>query len=83
MNACRAKFRLTSIDGGYYGTDKTRTVAFRAVNDGSEENKRFFTSTPTGEIKMTLSAEATVALGLDAGKIGSEYYVDFVPAEKA
>ena len=42
-----------------------------------------FTSTPTGEIKMTLSAEATVALGLDAGKIGSEYYVDFVPAEKA
>ncbi len=81
MSPCRAKVRLVSIDGGYYGTDKSRTVTFRPVTDGSEENKKFFTSTPNGEFKMMLSADAAVALKLDCGKLGSEYYVDFTPAE--
>jgi hypothetical protein len=83
MKSCRAKVRLVSIEGGYYGTDKTRTVTFRPVSDGSEENKRFYAATPGGEFKMTLSAEASQNLGLDAGKIGSEFYVDFTPASEA
>lgn len=80
MNATRCKVRLVSISGGYYGTDKGRTVEFRAVSDGSEENKRFFAATPSAEFKVNLSAEAAQSLGLDQGKIGSEFYVDFTPA---
>ena len=80
MNATRCKVRLVSISGGYYGTDKGRTVEFRAVSDGSEENKQFFAATPSAEFKVNLSAEAAQSLGLDQGKIGSEFYVDFTPA---
>src|SRR5579884_510780 len=70
MNATRCKVRLVSISGGYYGTDKGRTVEFHAVSDGSEENKRFFAATPRAEFKVNLSAEAAQSLGLDQGKIG-------------
>lgn len=81
MNPTRCKMRLVSISGGYYGTDKGRTVEFRPVNaEGSEENKRFFQATPSGELKLTISAEAAKSLGLDQGKIGSEFYVDITPA---
>lgn len=79
MNATRCKVRLVSINGGYYGTDKSRNVEFRAVSDGSDENKRFFAATPNAEFKINLSALAAESLGLDAGKIGSEFYVDFSP----
>jgi hypothetical protein len=81
MKATRAKMRLISISGGYYGTDKSRTVEFRPVMDGSEENKRFFSATPSGELKLCLSADAATSLGLDQGKIGSEFYVDITPVE--
>jgi len=81
MNATRCKVRLVSISGGYYGTDNGRSVEFRVVDGSSEENKRFFKSTPSGEFKLGLSAEASQALGLDVGKIGSEFYVDFTPVQ--
>lgn len=81
MNKTRCKMRLVSISGGYYGADKGRTVEFRAVSDGSEENKRFFQATPSGEIKLGISAEAAQSLGLDQGRIGSEFYVDITPVE--
>ncbi len=81
MNATRCKMRLVSISGGHYASDKGRTVSFVPVyGDGSEENKRFFQATPSGEIKLNLSADAAQALQLDAGKIGSEFYVDISPA---
>ncbi len=83
MNATRCKVRLVSISGGYYATDKQRQVEFRAVTDGSEENKRFFQSTPQFECKIGLSEAAAKALSLDAGKIGGEFYVDFTPVETA
>jgi hypothetical protein len=73
--------RLVSISGGYYGTDKGREVMFRPVTgDGCEENKKFFQATPSGELKFSLSGEAAQSLGLDQGKIGSEFYIDITPA---
>lgn len=80
MNATRCKVKLVSISGGYYGTDKGRTVEFRGVSDGSDENKKFFAATPRAEFKLNLSESAASVLGLDQGKIGSEFYVDFTPA---
>jgi hypothetical protein len=83
MNATRCKMRLVSISvsGGYYGKDKSRTVEFRAVSDDSEENKKFFAATPCGEFKIGLSDSAARSLGLDQGKIGSEFYFDITPVE--
>ena len=81
MNATRCKMRLVSISGGYYGTDKGRQVEFRAVGGDSEENKKFFQATPSGEFKVGLSEQAAKSLGLDQGKIGSEFYFDITPAE--
>jgi hypothetical protein len=71
--------KLVSISGGFYNDDKSRTVEFRAVGGTSEENKKFFTSTPSGEIKLQISAIAAESLGLDQGKISSEFYVDITP----
>ncbi len=80
MNATRCKMRLVSISGGYYSSDKGRTVEFRPVSaEGSEENKKFFSATPSGELKFTVSETAAKSLGLDQGKIGSEFYVDITP----
>jgi hypothetical protein len=81
MNPTRCKMRLVSISGGYYGTDKGRTVEFRAVTGDSEENKKFFQATPSGEFKVGLSESAAKSLGLDQGKIGSEFYFDIIPVE--
>jgi hypothetical protein len=81
MNPTRCKMRLVSISGGYYGTDKGRTVEFRAVTGDSEENKKFFQATPSGEFKVGLSEAAAKSLGLDQGKIGSEFYFDITPVE--
>lgn len=81
MNATRCKMRLMSISGGWSASDKSRTVQFVPVSgEGSEENKKFFNATPSGEIKLNISAAAAQSLGLDQGKIGSEFYVDITPA---
>ena len=83
MNATRCKMRLISIIGGYPASDKSRTVHFQPVYDDSEENKKFFNATPAGKIELTLSPQAAQSLGLDAGKIGSEFYVDLTPVVAA
>jgi hypothetical protein len=83
MKATRCKMRLVSISGGYYASDKGRTVAFVPVTgDGSEENKRFFQATPSGKIELNIAEDAAKSLGLDQGKIGSEFYVDISPVSE-
>ena len=80
MNATRCKMRLVSISGGYYATDKGRTVKLVPVTgEGSEENKKFFNATPNGNLELTISEGASKSLGLDQGKIGSEFYIDITP----
>lgn len=43
------------------------------VSGGSEENKKFFASSPTGRITLGVVRE-------DHFEVGGEYYVDFTPA---
>jgi hypothetical protein len=47
---------------------------FSAVTGNSEENKRFFGSTPSGEIKLR-------AVRDDLYEPGKDYYIEFRPAE--
>jgi hypothetical protein len=53
------------------------SVTLSAVYGVSEENKRFFSLTPAGEIGLgILNPEAVKAF-----ELGKEYYVDFTPVE--
>jgi hypothetical protein len=78
----RAKFRVDSIKK-YPQYDKSKgaiyEVEMRPVNGDTEENKRFYSSTPSGEIKIAgVSAEVGAQW-----ELGEEYYVDFTKAEQA
>jgi hypothetical protein len=52
-----------------------REITLHAVYGGSEENKSFATSTPTGTITFQLNNPALA----DEFKPGQAYYVDFTP----
>jgi hypothetical protein len=81
----RAKFSCTSVTkqmGGKYnpeGKYESGVVydyKFSAVVGGTDENKSFFASTPSGQISLS-------AVRDDLFEIGKEYYLDFSLAEKA
>ena len=58
-------------------TYEARTLVFNPVVGGSEENKRFFAYTPSGEFKLnTVNPEVWKNFELN-----HEYYLDFTPAE--
>lgn len=66
----RAKFVCNHVDAA------SKTVHMGPVYSGSEENKQFFAATPGGQITLNVLNEKA----LDAFKQGTEYYVDFTPA---
>jgi hypothetical protein len=75
----RAKFKCTSVTKivGWIDRDKhpfLYSYKMLVVSSGSEENKKFFASTPSGELAVS-------AVGDDLFQVGKEYYVDFTPAE--
>lgn len=81
----RAKFHCTSVTktmGGMYNSDGkyvngvVHNYKFQAVTNGSDENKSFYASTPSGSIELS-------AVRDDLFEIGQEYYLDFSLAEKA
>jgi hypothetical protein len=51
-------------------------VSLHAVSSGSDENKEFFASTPTGNITLSILRPEAV----NWFEKGKEYYVDFTPA---
>src|SRR5262245_60528566 len=54
------------------------TISLQPVVGGSDENKEFFASTPSGNIELRILRPEAV----DWFVKGKEYYVDFTPAEK-
>lgn len=75
----RAKFKCISITEreGWGGVKIMRDVKMSPVTGGSDENKKFFASTPSGELTVgCTNVEATQQF-----EVGKEYYVDFTPAE--
>lgn len=86
MKTVRAKFKVQSItrtSGSQYDSklqksveQETQTIKLWVVTGGSDENKEFFASTPTGSIELgVVRLEAAAAFELN-----KEYYVDFTPA---
>lgn len=81
----RAKFRVASItrtqsvvwDGQKSSPQEVQTIKLYPVSSGSDENKAFFASTPSGNIEL---ATINKAAG-EQFKLDGEYYVDFTEAE--
>jgi hypothetical protein len=78
----RAKFTVLEITRRkWYASDKKElyTIKMSPVvgTDNNEENKKFFSSTPSGTIELGLLYEETANLF----ELGKSYYVDFTPAE--
>ena len=79
--AVRAKFRSYAVkhtlqqDGSVYSVD----VTLGAVTGGSEENKAFWKSTPSGQITLTITNPDAYAQFLP----GMEFYVDFTEVQVA
>lgn len=80
----RAKFQCLSVrkyksnvwdtEGKNYTEGFTYEYEFQAVTgSGSDENKLFFASTPSGNLKMGAVRE-------DLFEPGKTYYLDFTPA---
>lgn len=58
-------------------TVECRTVKMSAVADGSEENKKFFRFTPSGQINIGILNQAA----WEQLPLGAEVYVDFTLAK--
>lgn len=81
----RAKFTCINVEDKqgtvYDANDGTmssglyRRFTFLPVYGGSDENKKFFAATPSGEITIDCVRQDVVF------ERGKEYYVDFSPAE--
>jgi hypothetical protein len=54
------------------------TIELNPVTSGSAENEKFYGSTPSGSVSMSVWSAETAA----SFKIGEAYYVDFTPASK-
>jgi hypothetical protein len=71
----RAKFLcIEKGEAGYSAEGKTSKLAFVPVTGNSEENKKFFTYTPTGKLELGIVNSKAAA----QFEVGQEYYVDFV-----
>jgi len=77
----RAKFRCIEIKKSMGGTydERGRYVPgvlhgyrFSAITGDSDENKRFFASTPSGSIELNSVRD-------DLFELGKDYYLDFTP----
>lgn len=71
--AVRAKFFCQEVAKTTYGG----RVKLNPVTRG-EDNKKWASATPSGEITMTIRNE----LAVEFFDVGEEYYVDFTPAPK-
>lgn len=75
----RAKFVCQSVSKSKHwnGSSENKflyTAKLNPVTGNSDENKKFWEATPSGQIELT-------SILTDAFEPGKEYYVDFTPVE--
>lgn len=71
---------LTSVynhETKQYEPAPVQTLSFSPVSGTSEENKRFFASTPSGEFKVGIIPDAVAS----QFELGKSYYIDLSPAD--
>jgi hypothetical protein len=66
---------LTNLETGKMEYKPIYSFEFSAVTSGSDENKKFFAFTPSGNVKLSSLRE-------DMFEIGKEYYLDFILASE-
>lgn len=80
----RAKFKVTEItrhmgskkEGDAWVPAEMQTIKAVPVSGGSEENKRFWDASPSGELRLGVINQAAWS----AFELGREYYLDFTEA---
>jgi len=72
----RCKFECVSVTKrkGWSGHAVLHDSEFQVVSSGSEENKAFFASTPSGKLNVG-------SIAPDLFEVGKAYYLDITPAE--
>ena len=71
----RAKFRVNSYTQ-YSGTGRKFELS-AVTDDGTPENARYNTATPSGQLSITIDNPAVV----DFLQVGKSYYLDFTSAD--
>jgi hypothetical protein len=74
ISMVRAKFRLDAITNHAYGG--TSFIFNAVMDDGTEENKRFSTATPSGKLEVWVNNPAAI----EKFEMGKSYYLDFTVA---
>jgi hypothetical protein len=84
MPTVRAKFHVQSKTLSSTGSKDAAgqpinqtSVKLTPVYGGSDENRKFFASSPSGSIELGIINQAAA----DQFEVGKSYYVDFTPAE--
>lgn len=74
----RAKFYVLSKTeyANQHSTEQNVRVELQPVHGDTEENKKFWSYTPSGKIEMNMKPESA-----EHFELGKQYYVDFTPAE--
>lgn len=70
----RTKFKVEAVT--VYGSYPATKIELCPVVVGSEENERFYKSTPTGKLEMTVKNNAA----REFFQPGKEFYIDFIEA---
>lgn len=73
----RAKFFVSAIKRYTYGD--SIEVTLNAVTRKTDDNKDFWTATPSGSITMAINNKAAWPTFLEAFEKGTDLYVDFTP----
>ena len=84
----QAKFYVAEVTRfGYGGAENTsmgRRVKLQATSRKDESSKKFWQATPSGQIEMSLSAEAGAGAGLwFEERIGKSVYLTFEDAPES
>ncbi len=75
MKNTKAKFYCTKNE---VVNENEHAIGFSAVIDGSEENERFFSLTPSGQLELQVVNQKTA----ENFEVGQEYYLTISPVEK-
>lgn len=73
----RAKFRCNSVQD--FGQGGETSALGAVVDDGTPENERYHTATPSGSLTLSVSNPSVRGFF----KPGKSYYLDFTEAEQA